>query len=192
MPATGARSRKKIPNPAATPRTAAAVDSMAASRETCLRVAPTRRIAANRCSRRAADSRVAVAMKISTGASMASATTDRIRSMPLAWIPAVGRGVVQALGVPAGPRLLPGAAVVAIDVTCTLSGVCASCAGVRPTMMTSEFGDGSAASPIMPGQVAGVAVGQLVRRGAAQQRGERRRGVVLARSRVTGDARRHR
>ena len=87
MPATGARSRKKIPKPAATPATAAAVDSVAASRETCLRVAPTRRIAANRCSRRAADSRVAVAMKISTGASMASATTDRMRSMPLGWIP---------------------------------------------------------------------------------------------------------
>ena len=81
MPATGMRSRKKIPKPAATPATAAAVDSVAASRETCLRVAPTRRIAANRCSRRAADSRVAVAMKISTGASTASATTSRMKSM---------------------------------------------------------------------------------------------------------------
>ena len=40
--------------------------------------------------------------------------------------------------------------VVEIDVTCALSGVCASCAGVRPTMMTSEFGDGSPASPITP------------------------------------------
>ena len=99
MPATGARSRKNIPKPAAAPRTAAAVDSVAASRETCLRVAPTRRIAANRCSRRAADSRVAVAMKISTGASMASATTDRMRSMPLGCDSPDGRGVVQALGV---------------------------------------------------------------------------------------------
>ena len=81
MPATGMRSRKKIPNPAAIPRVAATVDSVAASRETCLRVAPTRRIAANRSSRRAADSRVAVAMKISTGARMASATTDRMRSV---------------------------------------------------------------------------------------------------------------
>jgi hypothetical protein len=89
MPATGVRNRKKIPKPAATPRTAAAVDSTAASRETCLRVAPARRIAANRCSRRAADSRVAVAMKISTGVSMPSATTDRMRSMPLDWIPAL-------------------------------------------------------------------------------------------------------
>ena len=84
MPRDRVRRRKKIPNPAATPATPAAVDSVAASRETCLRVAPTRRIAANRCSRRAADSRVAVAMKISTGARMASATTDRMRSMALA------------------------------------------------------------------------------------------------------------
>jgi hypothetical protein len=83
MPATGMRSRKKIPKPTATPRTAATVDSVAASRETCRRVAPTRRIAANRSSRRAADSRVAVPMKISTGARMASATTVRMRSMEL-------------------------------------------------------------------------------------------------------------
>ena len=40
--------------------------------------------------------------------------------------------------------------IVEIDVTCTLFGVCASCAGVCPTMMTSELGDGSAASPIVP------------------------------------------
>jgi len=44
---------------------------------------------------------------------------------------------------------LKGAAA-AIDVTCTLSGVPTSCAGVCPMMMTSEFGDGSAASPITP------------------------------------------
>ena len=90
MPATGVRSRKKIPKPTATPRIAATVDSVAASTETCLRVAPARRIAANRCSRRAADSRVAVAMKISTGARMASATTDRMRSMALAGAPPLG------------------------------------------------------------------------------------------------------
>ena len=84
------RSRKKIPNPAATPATPATVDSVAASQETCLRVAPTRRIAANRCSRRAADSRVAVAMKISTGASMASATTDKSRSTALCPPPGSG------------------------------------------------------------------------------------------------------
>ncbi|GEM_PF-3962127 len=91
MPATGMRSRKKIPKPAATPKSPATVDSTAASRETCLRVAPARRIAANRSSRRAADSRVAVAMKISTGASTASATTDRMRSTELAPPAASGR-----------------------------------------------------------------------------------------------------
>ena len=89
-PATGARSRKKIPKPSATPSSAATVDSTAASTETCLRVAPTRRIAANRCSRRAADSRVAVAMKISTGASTARATTDRMRSLVLGGICPLG------------------------------------------------------------------------------------------------------
>ena len=79
MPATRTRGRRTC-RTAAT-RTPATVDSTAASQETCLRVAPTRRIAANRCSRRAADSRVAVAMKISTGASTASATTSRMKSM---------------------------------------------------------------------------------------------------------------
>ena len=38
----------------------------------------------------------------------------------------------------------------------------------------------------------GVAVGELVRRGAAQQLAERRGGVVLARAGQAGDARRHR
>ena len=61
----------------------------------------------------------------------------------------VGRDVGQALGVQLVAERSPGTAV-AIDVTRTLSGVPASCAGVRPTMMTSEFGDGSAASPIVP------------------------------------------
>ena len=83
MPATGMRSRKKSPKPMAVPSTAAAVDSMAAIRETCPRVAPARRIAANRSSRRAADSRVAVPMKISTGVRMARATTARMRSTEL-------------------------------------------------------------------------------------------------------------
>ena len=98
MPATGMRSMKKIPNPAAIPRVPATADSVAASRETCLRVAPTRRIAANRCSRRAADSRVAVAMKISTGARMASATTDRMRSLALAGAPPPGGVSVRPRG----------------------------------------------------------------------------------------------
>jgi hypothetical protein len=59
--------QQEDPEPGRHPRDPATVDSVAASQETCLRVAPTSRIAANRCSRRAADSRVAVAMKISTG-----------------------------------------------------------------------------------------------------------------------------
>ena len=66
----------------ATPAAAATADSTAAISETCLGVAPTSRIAANRCSRRAADRRVAVPMKISTGSSSASATADRTKSMP--------------------------------------------------------------------------------------------------------------
>ena len=61
---------------------AATADSTAASTEVCLGVTPTSRIAANPCSRRAADRRVAVPMKISTGISSARATTDRTRSMP--------------------------------------------------------------------------------------------------------------
>ena len=84
MAATGMRSRKKTPKPAATPAIPAMVDSIAAITETCLRVAPASRIAANRSSRRAADSRVAVAMKISTGSRTASATTDRMRSTEFA------------------------------------------------------------------------------------------------------------
>ncbi|MDH6127468.1 hypothetical protein [Kitasatospora sp. GP82] len=42
---------------------------------------PTRRIAANRCSRRAAESLVAVPMNMSTGKISAAATTERMRSM---------------------------------------------------------------------------------------------------------------
>jgi len=47
-------------------------------------------------------------------------------------------------------RSSPPGTAAAIDVTCTLPGVSASCAGVCPMMMTSESGDGSAASPIVP------------------------------------------
>ncbi len=74
---------------------AATVDSTAAMTEICRGRAPTRRIAANRCSRRAADSRVAVAMKISTGISRASATTEKMRSTPLAPTPSSGGGVTR-------------------------------------------------------------------------------------------------
>ena len=62
----------------------------------------------------------------------------------------VGRDVVQALGVhrPVARRCRAPPWRSTSPARC--SGVCASCAGVRPTMMTSEFGDGSAASPIVP------------------------------------------
>ncbi len=56
------------------------VDSTAEITETCRGVAPTSRMAANRCSRRAAARRVAVPMKMSTGNSSAPATTARISS----------------------------------------------------------------------------------------------------------------
>ncbi len=82
MAASGIRSTKNSPKPMTIPAAAAPADSTAAITEVCLGVAPTSRIAANRCSRRAADRRVAVPMKISTGISSARATTDRTRSMP--------------------------------------------------------------------------------------------------------------
>jgi hypothetical protein len=60
---------------------------VAASTLTCRGVAPVSRIAANRCSRRAADSRVAVPMNISTGNSRPSAIVDRMRSIEAALRP---------------------------------------------------------------------------------------------------------
>ena len=71
--ASGTRSRKNRPKPAAIPATAATVDSTAAMSETCCGVAPASRIAANRSSRRAADSLVAVPMKMSSGNKIATA-----------------------------------------------------------------------------------------------------------------------
>ena len=62
----------------------------------------------------------------------------------------IERGVGQALGVNSVGGTGQPTNVVEIDVTCTLFGVCASCAGVRPMTMTIELGDGSAASPIVP------------------------------------------
>ncbi len=121
----------------AVPATAATVDSTVAIVVTCRGVAPTRRIAANRCSRRAAASRLAVPMKISTGKSSAPATTDRIRSMASASYPTtqpshrLGEVVIRW-----SIRLAPGR--------------CATCSGVPPMMMTSEFGAGSAAGPMTP------------------------------------------
>ena len=103
MAASGTRSTKNRPKPAATPAAAATVDSTAAITEICRGVAPTSRIAANRCSRRAADSRVAVPMKISTGVSRASATTARMRSIPLASVPSSGGRMRRPLGSPPQP-----------------------------------------------------------------------------------------
>jgi hypothetical protein len=67
--------------------TVARADSTVEITAICWGVAPTRRIAAKRCSRRAADSRVAAPMKISTGKSSAAVTTARIRTMPLWLVP---------------------------------------------------------------------------------------------------------
>ncbi len=139
--AIGTRNTKNSPKPAATPRTAASVDSTAAIIETCRRVAPASRIAANRCSRRAADSLVAVVMKISTGNSIASATTGRTRSIAFALMPRPSTQLspVQPFG-----------GVAEIAEARTAPGACESCAAVSPAMTTSEFGDGSAAAPIVP------------------------------------------
>ena len=140
MAASGIRSTKNRPKPMATPTTAATVDSTAAISEICLGVAPTRRIAANRCSRRAADRRVAVPMKISTGSSSASATTDRTRSMPFGLRPP---RITQLLPQPLG-------GVVLRLVTFAAPGRCDICAAERPTTMTSESGDGRPAWPMRP------------------------------------------
>ena len=144
-PASGIRSTKNRPKPTATPAAAATVDSTAAITEICRGRAPARRIAANRCSRRAADSRVAVAMKISTGVNRASATTEKMRSTPLAPTPSSG-GDCRPLGF---TPYIPGD-LVAIVVTATVSGRWANWAAVCPMMMNSEFGEGSAAAPIVP------------------------------------------
>jgi NAD(P)-dependent dehydrogenase (short-subunit alcohol dehydrogenase family) len=94
-----------------------------------------RRIAANRCSRRAAASRVAVLMNMTTGNSNASAATARITSSVLALPPAPAKVAAPA---------------VAMLSTLADPGTRASCGGVCPMTMISESGDGSAAGPIMP------------------------------------------
>nr|WP_255649234.1 hypothetical protein [Frankia sp. ArI3] len=137
--ASAGRSRANSPNPAATPPTAATLDSTAAITEICRGVAPTRRIAAKRCSRRAADSRVAVPMKIRTGNSSAAVTTDRTRSMPFALMPTSRHCPLQPLG-----------GVVAMAVTWVACGVRASWSARRPTTRINESGAGSAAGPRVP------------------------------------------
>src|ERR1700744_5431532 len=87
MAAMAGRSSQNNPNPTATPATAATADSTAETTATGRGVAPASRMAAKRCSRRAADSRLAVPMKISTGDSRPAAPQDRIRSMPLLPMP---------------------------------------------------------------------------------------------------------
>ena len=64
--------------PTATPATAANDDSTAAITETWCGVAPTRRMAAKRSSRLAADSRLAVAIKMSIGTKRMTAAPARI------------------------------------------------------------------------------------------------------------------
>ena len=102
-------------------------------------------------------------MKISTGASRASAATDKMRSMPLALTPcrAAQLTPVQPLG----------AVVLMLD-TSAASGMCESCAVVPPTMMIRLFGAGRAASPTRPAWRPGY-------RSASSSLG------VLARSRVS-------
>ena len=102
------------------PTAAAATDSVAASTLICRGVAPVSRMAANRCSRRAADSRVAVPMNISTGNSRPSAIVDRMRSIAAALRPPTTAqfAPLQLLG-----------EVVWIAVTAVAPGWAASCPG---------------------------------------------------------------
>jgi hypothetical protein len=139
--ATAGRSRKNTANPAAMPAVAATADSMAEITETCRGAAPASRIAAKRSSRRAADTRVAVPMKMSTGNSSPRATAEKMRSIPLASRPAPTRQLL-----PSHPL----GGVVSTRVTVTAPGTWASWPAVRPMMMTREFGAGSAAGPIVP------------------------------------------
>ena len=103
---------------------------MVATTETCRGVAPASRIAANRCSRRAAARRVAVLMNTSTGNSRAIATMPSTAAIP--WVLVTGSRPVKMLVTRAAPAAR------------------AIWAGVRPMMMTSEPGDWSAAGPIVP------------------------------------------
>jgi hypothetical protein len=123
--------------PAIVPAAAATVDSTAEITETCRGVAPTSRIAANRCSRRAAASRVAVPIRISTGTINAPATIVSTRVMPSAPMPIAQRS--QSLG----------SVVMMLD-TRSAPDIPDSSSGVRPTTISSESGEGSALSPIVP------------------------------------------
>ncbi len=101
-------------------------------------------MAANRCSRRAAESRVAPAMKTSTGNSSAAATTPRIKVIPSPLVPTNG---AQPGWQSAGP-------VVLISVTSWASAA-ASASASTPLMASRLSGDGRASRPISPTTVPG-------------------------------------
>ena len=131
--------REEKPEASSVPATTAALDSTADSTEICRGVAPTSRMAANRCSRRAAASRVAEPMKMTTGKSMPNATTARIRSMPFLLMPTPLGQSPQSLG-----------GVVFSRQTSAAPGIARTCATVLPTTAIRESGDGRPASPIVP------------------------------------------
>ena len=137
--ASSGRSAKNSAKPSAAPTGAATPDSTAAITEICRGVAPTSRIAAKRCSRRAADNRVAPPMKISTGNSSPAMTADKISVMPLPLMPRPLTQPSQLLGV-----------VVLMRSTGLAWGSADRSATVRPTTISREFGAGRAASPTVP------------------------------------------
>ncbi|GAB3667776.1 hypothetical protein GCM10027589_33910 [Actinocorallia lasiicapitis] len=81
-PANTGRTTTNNPKPTTVPTPAATVDSTAANTATCRELAPTNRNAANRCSRRAADNRVAAPINTNTGKINASPVTSRINAIP--------------------------------------------------------------------------------------------------------------
>jgi hypothetical protein len=80
-------------------------------------------------------------MKMSTGNSSASATTDRMRSIPLALVPTSSRQL-------SAPQLL--GAVPAMLVIFSAPRTRESRPAVWPMMMMRVFGAGSAAGPMVP------------------------------------------
>ena len=167
MLASEPRNAKNRPKPTAVPATAAAVDSTAAITEICRGVAPTRRIAAKRCSRRAALSRVAVPMKISTGNSSPPAITPRMRST-------VVSGSAGALS----PTL----------VSCFAWGSLATCVGGAADDDEQGVRRRQRRRADRAEVTSGVAVAELVGRVGGQQLLQRRRGVVLPGPRRRRDA----
>ena len=127
--ATSGRVRKNRPIPATTPMTLTNRASTAASRVTCEAVAPTSRSAASRCSRRAADSRVAVETKTATGTRAPMTASTIIRTAISGRSGAFGVGSNAVIGD------APSAS---------------SVAGSRPITATSSSGDRRPTSPIVP------------------------------------------